>query len=337
MRGASLGFSFLFLANLGAPPLLHAQKGAHGGRSASGGVIDVQVRYTNGQTGPRGIHLRLESAEGGTEGDCQTAEGGKCQFRPTTSGVYLVRMSEHGFNEVTARIELIGTSQGYATLELRTNSGEAPAENRKGPDGDSVSIFDARVPSNARQEFDRGRSALNDNKLDAGISHLRKAIKLYQSFPSAYTLLGTAYLTQRNWKDAQLALQKAISLDPNSGEAYLVLGAVFNQIKNYSEAETALLQGLKLRPDAPGGHYELAKTYWSMGRWQESASHARRAVSDMPDLASPHVLMGNILLREGNAQQARQEYLAYLALEPHGAMAPSVRQMIEKIEKTVHP
>jgi hypothetical protein len=50
MRGASLGFSFLFLANLGAPPLLHAQKGAHGGRSASGGVIDVQVRYTNGQS-----------------------------------------------------------------------------------------------------------------------------------------------------------------------------------------------------------------------------------------------------------------------------------------------
>jgi len=92
-----------------------------------------------------------------------------------------------------------------------------------------------------------------------------------------------------------------------------------------------------LRPDAPGGHYELAKTYWSLGRWQESAPHARQTIANMPELASPHVLMGNILLREGNAQQARQEYEAYLRLEPNGPMAAGAHQMIEKIEKAIHP
>ena len=246
-------------------------------------------------------------------------------------------MSERGYKEEIVRIELINTSQAYANLELKKVPGDATDESVKEPDGDAVSIAEAGVPENARQEFEKGRAALNENKLDAGISHLRKAVKLHESFPSAYTLLGTAYLTQKDWKDAKMALQKAISLDSNSGEAYLALGALFNQTKNYPEAETALVQGIKLRPDAPGGHYELAKTYWSVGRWQDSAPHARKAVSTMPELGPPHVLLGNILLREGNAPQALQEYQTYLRLEPNGSMAPGAREMIEKIEKALHP
>jgi tetratricopeptide (TPR) repeat protein len=328
-------FTALLLTCLAAPSLLNAQ-GRAGGRS-SGGVIDVQVRYASGQPGPRGIHIRLESAEGGAAGDCETMEGGKCQFRPTSSGVYLVRMSERGYKEEIVRIELINTSQAYANLELKAIPGGAPAQAQKEPEGDSVSVMDAAVPENARQEYEKGKTALTADKTEAAIGHLQKAVKLYKPFPSAYTLLGRAYLTQKNWTEAEAALHRAISFDADSAEAYLALGAVYNQTKNYAGAETALVQGLKLKPDAPGGEYELAKTYWSLGRWQESAPYARKAIADMPELAAPHVLMGNILLREGNAQQARQEYETYLKLEPSGQMAAGARQMIEKIEKATHP
>jgi tetratricopeptide (TPR) repeat protein len=246
-------------------------------------------------------------------------------------------MSERGYKEVIVRVELIGMSRGYASLELHPISGEAPAKGAKERVGDSVSVVDAAVPPNARAEYDKAQSALVDNKTEAAIGHLQKAVKLYKPFPSAYTLLGRAYLTQKNWTEAEAALHKAISFDANSAEAYLALGAVYNQTKNYTGAETALVQGLKLKPDAPGGEYELAKTYWSLGRWQESAPYARKAIADMPELAAPHVLMGNILLREGNALQARQEYETYLKLEPSGQMAAGARQMIEKIEKATHP
>jgi tetratricopeptide (TPR) repeat protein len=336
MPRASLGLIVLLLTCLTVPSLLNAQRRPAGGRS-SGGVIDVQVRYDTGQPGPRGIHIRLESAEGGAAGDCETVEGGKCQFRPTSSGVYLVRMSERGYKEEIVRIELIATSQGYANLVLKKVPGEAPAQTQKDPEGDSVSVLDAAVPENARQEYEKGKTALTDNKTEAAIGHLQKAVKLYKPFPSAYTLMGRAYLTEKNWTEAEAALHKAISFDADSAEAYLALGAVYNQTKNYTGAETALVQGLKLKPDAPGGEYELAKTYWSLGRWQESAPYARKAVVDMPELAAPHVLMGNILLREGNALQARQEYETYLKLEPSGQMAAGARQMIEKIEKATHP
>lgn len=335
MSRPSHGFPLLLIF-LTAPSLLYGQRTGTGGR-VSGGVIDVQVRYASGAPGPRGIHVRLESLEGGPAGDCETTEGGRCQFNLTYSGVYLVRMSERGYKEVIVRVELIGTSRGYANLELKPIPGEAPTESPQGESGESVSALDLSIPENARQEFEKGQSALKENKLDSGISHLRKAIKLYDAFPLAYTLLGSAYLEQKNWKEAETALQKATSLDSKSAEAYLALGAVFNQAKDYPRAETALLRGLELKPDASGGHYELAKTYWAIGRWQEAAPHVRKAVSDMPDLASPHVLLGNILLRENNPQGALHEYQEYLKLDPNGSMAPGVRQMIEKIQKALHP
>jgi len=321
------------------PPLIHAQRSGMGGR-VSGGVIDVQVRYNNGAPGPSGIHVRLESPEAGSAGDCETREGGKCVFNVSSSGVYMVRMTEHGYKDVSVRVELIGNSRGYATLELQPLPKETPPGTLEAPpegDPNLVSVLDLNVPENARQEFEKGQGALKENKLDNSVSHLRAAIKLYAAFPQAYTLLGTAYLEQKNWKDAEVALRKANELDPKFPDAYLELGAVFNQTREYPQAETALLKGLELKPEAAGGHYELAKTYWALGRWQDAAPHARKAVAGMPDLAPAHALLGNVMLRESNAQGALHEYQEYLRLDPNASMAPGVPQMIEKIQKALHP
>jgi Flp pilus assembly protein TadD len=328
---ASLAFStpFPLMAQRGAAPDRHHTMGT---------VIEVQVRNPDGTPAPDGIHVALEAAEGGAVDDSRTSEGGKCHFTPTELGVYIVRLKQPGYKEVFVRIELTRAGRGFADLELKPIAGQAPPPDTPKTAGDDpVFVGELSIPDKARQEFEKGQSALKDDKLDSGISHLRKALKLYEPFPQAYLLLGTAYLEQKNWKGAELALQKAISLNSKSAEAYLALGAVFNQTKDYPKAETALLRGLGLKPDAPGGHYELAKTYWALGRWQEAAPHARKAVSDIPDLASPHVLLGNVLLKENNPQGALHEYQEYLRLDPNGSMAPGTRQMIEKIQKVLHP
>ena len=218
--------------------------------------------------------------------------------------MYIVRLNQIGYKEVSVHVNLVDSLRGYATLDLKPDHPEAPPDTADGVSGDSISAAELSIPENARQEFEKSQSAMKENKLDAGIFHLRKAIRLYDAFPLAYTLLGTAYLEEKNWKDAETALQKSISFDSNSADEYLALGAVFNQTQKYPQAETTLLRGLELKPDASTGQYELAKTYWALGRWRDAAPHARKAVSGMPDVASPHVLLGNVLLRENNPQGA---------------------------------
>lgn len=307
-----------------------------GARSTGSTEIVVQVLNPDGTAAPLGIHLRMEVAGGGSGLDCTTGGQGRCRFVPGAVGKYVVRVKQFGYKETSVDVDLADALlQAYVNLELKPDTGTTLPVSRK--EIPSVSAADLAVPGNARAEFLRGQAALKELKLEEGISHLRKAIRFYEAFPQAYTLLGTAYIQQDNWKEAEKALQRATELDSKGPEAYLALGAVFNETKGYPQAETALLRGLELKPDAPAGHYELAKTYWFLGRWQESAPHARKAVAAMPGVASPHALLGNILLREENAQGALDEYHEYLRLEPFGSLAPAVREVVEKLEKTLHP
>jgi Flp pilus assembly protein TadD len=307
-----------------------AQSGARFGLE-----IDVQLRMANGHPGPRGVHITMESAEGGTEGDCQTSEGGKCELRPTSAGVYIVRLREPGYKEMSARVELTAITRQFVTLELQpSDRGSQPRTTAPANSG-SVSAAELNMPPKALAEFQKGQKAMEQKKMDEAISHLRKSVSQYDASPQSHLLLGSAYLEKQDWKQAQASLEKVIQLDPNLSDAYLELGAVYNQTKDYPKAETALTKGLQLSPDAAGGHYELAKTYWAMNRWQDAAPHASQAVATLPNLAPPHVLLGNIFLRRNDPQRALHEYQEYLRLDPNGSMAAGTREMVAKIEKSL--
>jgi tetratricopeptide (TPR) repeat protein len=307
---------------------------ASGGRSSY--EIDVQVRFANGKPGPSGIHLVLDSAEGGAEGDCQTREGGRCEFTPMSGGVLEVRLNEPGYKSESARVELIGNSKAFVSVILKPLEDKSNASAAAKPAGSSVSASTLHIPPEANQEFEKGQALLKQNNVDEGIVHVQKAITLYPAYSQAHLLLGSVYLQQRKLADAQNALEKAIEFDSGLGPAYLELGAVFNQEKEYSNAETILTHGLELNPNAPEGHYELAKTYWALGRWQDAVPHASFAVAALPNLAAPHVLQGNILLRQNDPQGALHEFQEYLRLEPDGPMAPGTREMIAKIQKRLN-
>jgi tetratricopeptide (TPR) repeat protein len=308
-----------------------------GGAHGTGGIIDVQVRYKDGRPAPRGIHVRLESAEGGAEADLETVQGGKCQFHQNTSGVFIVRIADINFKEVSSRVELIDSPRAYVTLDL------IPLQKEPTPDvvvpptdpADSVSVKDLAIPEPARLEFSRGEEALRAKNADESVKHFQKAINIYDAYPQAYRMLGNAFAEKQQWPEAETALKKSIDLQPDLAPAYFDLGALRNQTKNYAGAEEALKKGLELTPDAAVGKYELAKTYWAMGRWQDAAPFVSDTVKALPDLAAAHVLLANIRLKQRNAAGALHEYQEYLRIEPQGTMAPQVRDMVEKLQKAL--
>jgi len=276
----------------------------------------------------------LESGEGGVVDDCRTVEKGKCTFTVVT-GIYVVRLNETGYRPLSVRVELTGITRQFVMIDLKPLQERAPAAPvRKENVGTQVPVLELNVPDKARQEFELGQKSLEERQLDGGILHLRNALAIYDSFPQAHLLLGSAYLEQKKWTEARTSLETAIRLNPKLAEAYLELGAVFNQLREYPQAEIALTRGLDINPDSPMGHYELAKALWGSGRWQDAAPHAAAAVAAMPDLAAPHVLLANILLRKQDVDGALREYQTYLRLEPNGSMAMGTRDVIEKIKSS---
>lgn len=131
------------------------------------------------------------------------------------------------------------------------------------------------------------------------------------------------------------ALEKAIQQDPKAVEAYFQLGTSLIRQNDSAGAVKALNQGPQLNPDpvdAAAAHYELARAYMALGQWQEANPHAAKAVAMQPDVATWHILMGNIDLKKGDGQGAINEFQVYLKLEPDGPAAASVRGMIPKIQ-----
>jgi lipopolysaccharide biosynthesis regulator YciM len=322
----------LFLFSLLAS-CVHAQRPGMGGARGPGGIIDVQVRFKDGRPAPRGIHVRLESAEGGAEADLETVQGGKCQFRQNTSGVFIVRIADINFREVSSRVELIDSPRAYVTLDLIPLKDREPPHEVSVPPAEAVSVKDLGIPEAARIEFSKGEEAMRAKNTDESVKHFQKAIKLYDDYPQAYRMLGDALVEKQQWPEAEAALKKSIELQPELAQTYFDLGALRNQTKNYPGAEEILKKGLELTPEATIGKYELAKTYWAIGRWQDAAPLASDTVKALPDLAAAHVLLANIKLKQRDAPGALHEYQEYLRIEPQGTMAPQVRDMVDKLQK----
>jgi len=322
---------FLFCAQVA-----YAQR--PGGGHSVGGIIDVQLRFADGRPGPRGVHVRLEAAEGGAEGDLETIQGGKCQFHQKTSGVFIVRIAGQGYKEVSERVELIASPMAYVTLTLVPVDGTPePTAIAVPPPGApaSVSVADLAIPESARQELAKGQDAMRAKNIDEGMKHFQKAIKLYEAYPQAYRMLGQAYAQKQQWPEAESAFKRSIELAPKLAASYMDLGALRNQTRDYPGAEEALKKGLELTPDAPAVEFELSRTYAATGRWQEAAPLVESAVKKLPDLAPAHVLLANIRLKQRNAPAALHEYQEYLRLEPEGPMAPQVRDMVAKLQSAL--
>jgi tetratricopeptide (TPR) repeat protein len=298
--------------------------------------VQVQVRYPDGTPAAVGVFVELELQNGEMVDQAQTDSSGRCHFTPNTGQtVYLVRVRQPGYLEAKARLDLQNTQSGYANLVLTPIPGQTPPPAPNNGAGGTVSAVDLSVPEPARKEFDLAQESLQKRDMDAGIAHLRKAIELHDQFPKAYTLLGTVLNEQKKWKEAQAALEKAVQLDPKAAEAQFQLGAALNQQKDYAGAQKVFTEGLELKPDAPTApmaHYELARAYMGLGQWQNAEPHAAKAIAGQADFAMGHVLMGNIDLKKGDGPAAINEFQAYLKLEPNGPSAPSVRDLIPKIQ-----
>jgi cytochrome c-type biogenesis protein CcmH/NrfG len=299
--------------------------------------IRGQVRYPSGAAARQGIMITIEDAAGGSVvAQLQTDSRGTFLINSIQRAVYTVTAHQPGYQDDSQRVELTTVPTAYVELTLVPLPGKAPPAGGPAPSQPTVSAAELALPAATRREFEKARQLVEqEHHPKQAIPHLREVVKKAPSFAEAYLLLGTAQMDLHHWNDAQTALEQAISLDDKASSAFLALGACYNEELKFSQAEKPLLQGLKLAPQSAMGHYELARAYWSQNRWQDAAPHAQKAVQLDPTLAPAYVVLGNVMLRERNAPGALKDFKEYLRLEPNGAMAASVADMVSKIEKAL--
>jgi Flp pilus assembly protein TadD len=299
------------------------------------GTIRGQVSLPNGEPADHvEVQLRCEEVEIAYHGEQTTDSRGQFVFDGIHPAAYHLTIEVRGFQPfetvVDIRVSRIATERITLQADRSTATKALPPEGA----GATVDVRDQQIPSDARKEFETGQMLLTEkHDAESGIKHLRKAIQVYSEYSQAYLLLGLTYLELAKLDDARVALDKANELNPTAPGGYFGLGTLFNQEKKYEEAEKALNHGLELKPDVADGQYQLARALWAQGRWQDAEPHARKAAELDPQVGPPHVLLGNIALRNHDATTARLEFSEYLRLDPKGPMAAGVTEMLKKLDQ----
>jgi len=323
--------------------------------------ITGQVRLA-GKPAPPGVTVSLRVAFNRelVEADLEevahtvTGVGGKFAFHHLENlgdndgkELYSISAVTQGYRSAQQLADLTEVARGEVMLDLErvANSAasprSAPAIVYSGPtkggntqDAGGIS----RRPRNAEAvaAMDRGQDLLFRQKnADASIVEFKKALKLDPWFGPGYVLMGLANMQLQQWDKAQFAFEEAVKVEPGNADAYLGLGSALSEQKNYLAAQKALEQSLQLKPESAEAHYELARNLCSQEKWQAALPHAQKAVAINPDYAGPHALMGNILLQGEDADGALAEFRTYLRLDPNGALAPKVKEMVEQLEKAL--
>jgi tetratricopeptide (TPR) repeat protein len=328
-RFSSSLYAFALVLLLAAPAFSQRDRDTYNPNNQAFEVSGV-VSIADSGVAAQNVTVRLEKFSGGIIDQMNTDVRGRFRFSNLMRNYYKVVINTPGFNATQQDADLQLLFKVFLVFELTRDKATSGRALLNG-------VVDANVPTEAHDEYERGRSALAKKDQQEAIAHLQRAITLYPNFFAADLLLATAYVDLREWSKAEVVLRRAVELKPESAPAIIALGEVYWRQKRFREAEETLLAGLKIDEKSWHGQFTLARLYWETGDIKKAGPPLGLTLQLKPDFAEAHLLAGNVLLKVGQQQRALLEYEEYLKLAPKGEFAPQARELVQKLQATLTP
>ena len=291
--------------------------------------ITGQVTAPDGRTLMQFVSVRLE--KGGSLFDQRTTDStGRFRFSRLTSGNYFISASAPGFKTAPQQVDITRSIPRVHLLLQLVPEGEtfrAPPS--------PIAVVDANVPEKARTEFEKGRKALADKKVEEAILHLERALTLHRNYQEAQLFLAMAYMDQENWVKASQTLHRALEINPKAVTAMVRLGEVYRRQKEYEEGEKVLKAALELDDKSWLGHYTLGRIYWEKKDLINAGKQVALTLQLEPGFADARLLAGNIFVRAHLPENAIIEYEEYLRLDPKGQFAGEIRELVQKLKTLI--
>lgn len=138
-------------------------------------------------------------------------------------------------------------------------------------------------PKNARALHGLGVVLSHDPKTrPAGISHLKKAIKLAPADSQIYLDLVQAYRSNGRYKKALDTIEEVLKKNPRSVKLYATRALLHTDRKNFGQAESDIQTARKIDPENEDLFFNLALIKVKMGDYKAAESNLRRALALNP-------------------------------------------------------
>ncbi len=132
------------------------------------------------------------------------------------------------------------------------------------------------------------------------------------------------------WEEAARKYEAILRTHPDHVDAMVNLGNALLELGSPARAEGYYRDALALDPDHVEANYNLANLFEERGELGNALLFFRKALQEDPDFADAHFNIARVYDVLDKRQAAREHWLCYLELEPHGEYAGKVRQRLKE-------
>ena len=262
-----------------------------------------------------------------------TDQQGRFEIGNVAPGQYSVEVDadpQRHLEAVSERV-LVGRGGGptFVTVSLKEQGHESTSDEKTV----SVAMLNQKVPSAAKREFERAKHLLDQGKADESIEALRSAINIYPDYLMAHNDLGAQLLEQGKLDQAAAELKVATVIDPQAFNPQLNLGIVLFKQGNFNEALPPLEKASSIAPTLPAPHLYLGMVAMKVSNMER----AERELLTAHQLGGPKfsialVHLGQLYMKEGKREKAREAFESYLHESPDAVNADQVRKAIGSLQ-----
>jgi len=263
-----------------------------------------------------------------------TDQQGRFEITNVAPGQYSVDVDADPQRHLEAVSERVLVSRGggptFVTVSLKDQRQDSESSDEKTV---SVAMLNQKVPSAAKREFERAKHLLDQGKADESIEALRSAITIYPDYLMAHNDLGAQLLDQGKLDQAAAELKVATTIDPQAFNPQLNLGIVLFKQGNFNEAFPPLEKASSIAPTLPAAHLYLgmvAMKISNMERAERELLTAHQLGGSKFSIALVH--LGQLYMKEGKREQAREAFESYLHESPDAVNAEQVRKAIGALQ-----
>jgi thioredoxin-like negative regulator of GroEL len=237
-----------------------------------GNGAEVTVTVKDGSGEPLGSAAMVKIFRDGNipTGQSQTSRG-HAIFVVNSLGEYTVDVAVPGYTEVRKDVSL----QSSGRFEVEVTVRRMDAGMTTGVPGRPL------LAPKAKEAVDKGLEALSADKLRDAEKYVGRAVELAPGHPDVLYLQGVLSLKERNWAQAQSALEKATQIDPNHAQAFAALGMAFCDQGKYDAAIPPLKKSLELNAAASAweARWALAKAEYHQGAYEDALKMSNDALA----------------------------------------------------------
>jgi Tfp pilus assembly protein PilF len=299
-------------------------------------LLIVTVRDDTGHAVPS-IRVSLED-ESSQPLTTRFADGsGRVQFRGLRAGNYRIRVETAGTPYEPVIVPVPLESMTNSSINRSTTDVPTPVDivlrKRKTSDGSTPAVvFSQVVPPNAREEFNRGVSSLNNK--DGGIDSLKKAVEIFPDYFDALELLGTQYAKLAQYEQAAPVLVRALAVNDKTPISMYWLGFSYLKLNRINES-IEWLQNAASRDGAnPNVFMALGLAYGSNNSLDQAEAALKTAYKvGGPSAADSHLYLAGLYNKRERFGEAWRELELYLKEAKGLKDTTQIKEMISKLKE----